>query len=145
MPANGAQFIKDNSVVTGFNKLVAGGTVTFSTTSATSSPNSTSSFYDNNNFSNITVTGATTVTGISNTDGSSTNTSVKTCTNNFFNNINAGTSAVTCINISYFHTGSHTISNNTITNINGQGAITGLSINASANAATSLSINSNLS
>lgn len=143
MPANGSQFIRDNSVVTAFNKLVAGGTVTFSTTSATASPNTSVAYYDNNNFSNITVTGATTVTGITNIDGSSSSTSVKTCTNNVFNNINAGSSSVTCINISYFQTGSHTISNNTITNINSQGAITGISINSSANAATSLSISSN--
>ncbi len=142
MPAGGSQTFNNNSIVTGYNKSGAGGTVTLFTTGA-SSPSSSTANYTNNNFSNITVTGATAITGLNSTDGLSTGASVKTVTGNTFNAWTGGTSTILGINISYFHTGAHSISTNTLTNITGQGTITGFSINASANAATSLTIGSN--
>ncbi len=143
MPTGGSTTINNNSIVTGFNKTGAGGTVTFATTGA-SSVNGSTATYNGNNFSNITVTGATGITGITSSDGLSSGTSTKTVTGNTFSSWTGGTSALTAINISYFHTGTHTVSSNTITNLGGQGAITGISINASANSATSLSISSNI-
>ncbi len=142
MPAGGATDVSQNEVVTGFTKTTAGGTVTFSTTGA-SSPSGTTATYTDNVFSNITVTGATAITGINSTDGT-TGTPVKTVTgNNFSNWTNGGASTLLGINISYFHTGAHTISSNTISNLNGQGTITGISLNNTLANATSLTVQSN--
>ena len=140
--ATGTQTINNNSIVTGFNKSAAGGTVTVTTTNG-SSVNGSICNITNNNFSNITVTGATSIIGINNTDGLSSGTTAKTITGNTFNNWTGGTSSILGINVSYFHTGNSTISTNTLTNISTQNAVTGISINALANSATSLTIGSN--
>jgi hypothetical protein len=142
MAATGTQTFNNNSIVTGFNKGGAGGTITITTTNG-SSVNGSICNITNNNFSNITVTGATTILGINNTDGLSTGTSVKTITGNTFNTWTGGISSITGMNISYFHTGTHSVSSNTLTNITGQGAITGITINSSASSATLLTIGSN--
>lgn len=143
MPAGGSTTINGNQVVTSFQKTTAGGTITFSTTGA-SSVNGSTAVYTNNVFSNISATGATAITGISSTDGLSSGTSTKTVTGNEFSNwTNGGASTLTGMSISYFHTGAHNISSNTISNLNGQSTITAMAINASANAATSLTISSN--
>ena len=126
MPATGVQTISGNSIVTAFNKTGAGGTVTISTSGA-SSPNGTSYVFTNNNFSGITVTGATTINGISNTDGSGTSPN-RTVTGNTFSNWTGGTSSITGMNFSYIGATS-SISNNTLSNITGQGAISGITIN----------------
>jgi hypothetical protein len=62
LPANGTKTINSNSIVTAFNKAGAGGTVTIYT-DAGSSTTGTTVQNNNNNFSNITLTGATTVAG----------------------------------------------------------------------------------
>ena len=129
IPDGGTTNINNNSIVTAFNKTGAGGSVIFSTTNSIST-NLTTSNYLNNNFSNITVTGATTLTGISNTDGGTG--SAKTITGNIFNNWTGGTNTLTPMNITYF-SGTSTVSNNTVTNITGQGAITGMNIGFTAN------------
>lgn len=109
-----------NSIVTAFNKTGAGGTLTFFTTNASSVAGT---FVNNlnNNFSNITVTGATTIAGWSNTDGG---TPTKAVSNNTFSNIVGGTSAITIININF---GINTASGNVISNVTGGGAVTGIS------------------
>ena len=56
--------------------------------------------YDNN-FSNITVTGATVITGFNNTDGSGSSCS-KTITGNTFNNWTGGTSTITGMTFGYW-------------------------------------------
>jgi hypothetical protein len=127
LPASGTQNINDNAIVTAFSKTGAGGTVILFTSNASSSTGSTIN-NNNNNFSNITVTGATTINGWSNTDGG---TPSKTIQGNTFNNWIGGTSAITVLNIGYTAAGS-IVSGNTINNITGQGAISGLVIGSSS-------------
>jgi len=136
-PASGTQAINNNSIVTAFNKTVAGGTVTLFTSTATS--NSTASIVNsNNNFSNITVTGATTIAGWVQTDAGSL---PKTINNNTFSNWTGGSSGITVISASGFG-GTSTLNTNTITSISGQGSVTGINLAAAGNA-TSLSVNGN--
>lgn len=141
LPANGTQTVTGNSIVTGFTKTAAGGTVTLFTSSA-SSPGTAVITHAANNFSNISVTGATTIAGWVNTDGSTAPHPQKTFTGNQFSNWTGGTNAVTAMNISYLGTNS-SVSGNTITNITGQGAITGLSIGSSGSA-TAATVNGNV-
>ena len=126
-PANGTQNINNNSIVTAFSKTGAGGTITLLTTNA-SSPAGTTVSNSNNNFSNITVTGATTIAGWVNTDGGA---PTKTIQNNTFSNWTGGTSSITAMSIGY-STYPSTVTGNTITNITGQGAVTGLIIGSSS-------------
>ncbi len=70
LSSTGVMNINGNSIVTGFNKSVAGGTVTFFSSNA-SSVNGAVCNMNNNILNNITLTGATGFTGISNTDGAS--------------------------------------------------------------------------
>ncbi len=130
VPATGIQSVSNNSIVTGFSKTGAGGTVTLATSSSSSGVGTTIN-HNNNNFSNITVTGATTIAGWSNTDGGAAN---KTFSGNTFSNWTGGTSAVTVMNINYGGNdggNGNVITGNTITNITGQGAITGISLGSS--------------
>jgi hypothetical protein len=125
MIINATHTISNNAIVTAFAKTGAGGTVT-GLTSGTSSVNGSNAIMTNNNFSNITVSGATAITGISNSDGAGTSPN-RTVTGNVFNNWTGGTSGIIGMTFTYIGANS-TISNNTITNISGQGAITGLTI-----------------
>ena len=121
LPTGGTQSVSGNSIVTEFNKTGAGGTVTVFTTNA-SSVAGTVVTNNNNNFSNITVTGATAITGWSNTDGGS---PTKTVSGNTFINWTGGTGAIIGMNVSF--SGAATVSNNIVGNITGGGAITGIS------------------
>lgn len=142
MPASGSTTINNNSIVTGFNKNQAGGTVTITTTNG-SSPNSASLTQTNNNFSNITVTGATGITGFNNTDGAGTSCS-KTITGNSFNNWTGGSSAISAMNFTYWGGATtNTLSNNTITNITGQGSITGVNIGSTFGSTNTLTFSNN--
>lgn len=140
LPANGSKSVNNNSIVTGFNKTGAGGTVSFMTTNG-SSPNAATCQYSGNIISNITVTGATTVTGISDTDGSSSS-PTKNYINNTVSNITGGTSTITAMTISYVG-GTTNISSNNFTNLTGQGTITGLTIGSTANLANPLTVSNN--
>jgi hypothetical protein len=119
-PANAICNVNGNSIVTGFNKTGAGGTVTLYTSNG-SSPATATEINTNNNFSNITVTGATTMNGWRSTDGGS---PTKTVSNNTFSNIVGGTSAITGLAVSF--SGSGVVSNNTVSNISSAGTITGI-------------------
>ncbi len=141
MPAGGTQSVSNNSIVTAFSKTGAGGTVTCMTTGA-SSPNGTTGTYTGNNFSNITVTGATGITGLSNSDGSGTS-PAKTITGNTLNNWTGGTSTLTGITVAYVGATTTSISSNTITNITGQSTITAINIGSSFNGGTPLNVSSN--
>lgn len=129
MPANGTETINNNSIVTSFAKSAAGGTVSLYTASNSSSPATATYTASGNNFSNITVTGATTIAGWLNAEGAGVS---KVITNNTFNNWTGGSSAITGISINYSGTNT-TVSNNTITNFNSGGAITGINIGSSNN------------
>lgn len=136
--ATGSQTIQANSIVTGFNKGGAGGTITFCTSSSSSTAGATI-LHRNNNFSNITVTGATTIAGWASSDGGTAN---KTYQNNTFSNITGGTSAVTIMSINFgggAGGNGNVIQSNTITNVTGQGAVTGISVGSSATVSSVLS------
>ncbi|MCB9341982.1 MAG: hypothetical protein H6577_27965 [Lewinellaceae bacterium] len=132
LSATGTETMSGNSIVTGFSKTGAGGTVTIRNTNASSATGSTMT-WSNNNFSNITLTGATTFSGLINTDGGA---PTKTITSNTINNLTGGTNAITGISSSFIGGTASSISSNTITNITGQGAITGITIGTSGSATT---------
>ncbi|HRH65906.1 MAG TPA: hypothetical protein PLU53_06385, partial [Bacteroidia bacterium] len=134
IPAGGTQTIQANSIVTGFNKGGAGGTVTFFTSGSSTVAATATILHRNNNFSNVTVTGATAITGWSNNDGLSSSLNNKTFQNNTFSNITGGTSAITIMSLNYGGTGGgsgNIVNGNTITNITGQGAVTGITYGSS--------------
>ena len=128
-PANAVCNVNNNSIVTAFNKTGAGGTVQFYYGSG-GSPTTATETNTGNNFSNITVTGATTIEGWQSTDGLTTSPygPGKTITNNTFTNITGGTSAITILTVGNSNDGNATnnVSGNTINNITGAGAITGI-------------------
>lgn len=130
--AGGTKNINSNSFVTSFAKN-AGGTVSFYSDNASSVAGSTINM-QNNNLSNVTLSGATasaTNAFFANTDGG---TPTKNITGNTFNNWTLGTSAFVFM-LANFNGNNTTISNNSFTNITGQGAITALSVGASGGVA----------
>lgn len=139
IPATGTSIISNNNIVTAYSKTGAGGTIFLTATNATSGNGSVNN-YLNNNFSNITATGATAITGFNNTDGGTGST--KTITGNILNNWTGGTSAINCMNFTYWN-GVSSLSNNLISNITGQSNVTGITLGSTANNATSISVSSN--
>ncbi|WP_293874224.1 GEVED domain-containing protein, partial [Flavobacterium sp.] len=130
VPATGTQTINSNSIVTAFNKTGAGGTITLCTSSASSAAGATIT-HNSNNFSNITVTGATTIAGWISTDGGTAN---KTYNGNTFNNWTGGSSSITAMSCSFGGGNGgngNVLSNNTITNITGTGSIIGINLGIS--------------
>lgn len=125
--ATGRQYIDGNSIVTAFNKTGAGGTITLGTSSASSTAGATIRI-QNNNFSNITVTGATTIAGWISTDGGTAN---KNYTNNTFTNWTGGSNSVTAMSVSSGGGAGgvgNAISSNTISNITAAANVTGINI-----------------
>ena len=140
-PANGTKEANSNAVVTAFNKTGAGGTVTFIRDNGFNVSGSVSNCL-NNNFSNVTLTGATAIDGLNFTDGATGTAPIRTVTGNVFKDWNIGTGYIKAMTFTYWN-GNSSLSNNTISNINGQGAVTGITIGASSNAATSIAIANN--
>jgi hypothetical protein len=118
--ATSTQTVTYNSIVTGFTKTGAGGTV-YCTYTNSASVASSSKIHAYNNFSNITLTGATILMSFQETDGGSPNKSIH---DNILSNVTGGTSAITGLNYNY---GTANIYSNTFTNIAGGGAITVMS------------------
>jgi hypothetical protein len=137
--STGTKNTNSNSIVTAFNKPGAGGTVTFIVDNGSSVTGAISNC-QSNNFSNGTLTGATAITGISYTDGGTAPT--RTVTGNTINNWTTGAATVNCMNFTYWN-GASSLSTNTVTNITGQAAITGLTIGASVNTANPANVSSN--
>ncbi len=135
--SNGTQKIDTNSIAGSFTKGTAGGTITFFTTAAVSPAGSVIN-HRNNNFSNVTATGATIITGWS---ASGAGNPTQTVTGNIFRNWTTGGAAITGMTINGFG-GTSTVSNNIITKITGQAAVTALNIGASGTA-SALTVNSN--
>ena len=133
----GSRNMNDNSIVTSFNKTGAGGTVEIYKDDSTSATGSVINS-NNNNFSNITVTGATTIAGWSNTDGGS---PTKTFNGNTFSNWIGGSSSMTGLVVNFLG-GVSSISNNIVSNWTGTGNMTGLSIGGNG-AATTLTVDNN--
>ena len=137
-PANGYKTINGNSIVTGFSKTAAGGTVTLYTDAGLSA-STTASQNNNNNFSNITVTGATAIAGWLNNDGSNASSSLtKIISGNTFSNWTGGTGSVIAmqVNTGVNSGASSTITSNTFSNITGGGNVTGITLGATGSQTT---------
>jgi hypothetical protein len=123
-----------------FRKIGAGGTVTlYLTTNAPSSVTTTTKTAQTNNFSNISLTGATTFNGWMDIEGATAGLT-KTITGNTFSNWTCGSGAVTALQVGYC-LGTSSVSTNSISNITGSGAITGISL--LSNNVVIASVNSN--
>lgn len=96
VPATGTQNVNYNSIVGTFSKTASGGTVTLFS-NLTSSAIGSIINNNNNNFSNITVTGTTVIAGWLNTDGGG---STKTIQSNVFSNWTGGAGAITAMSVS---------------------------------------------
>jgi hypothetical protein len=129
MPAGGTQVYNNNTITGGFNKTGAGSTVT-GYTSGSSSPTGSTHTSTGNNFSGITVTGATAITGWSTSDGLTSSSPTKTFSGNTFTNWTGGTSSVVGISFNYGNSNS-VVTNNVINNITSAGSITGISLGTS--------------
>lgn len=124
LPTGGSQQISNNSIVGTFTKA-AGGTVTLLSSSATCAAGTTIT-HSGNNFSNITVTGATIIAGWTMTDGGN---STRIVENNTFSNWTGGTSAITAMSVNNTGAGNAT-RNNVIYNITSGGSIIGITTGA---------------
>ncbi|MFC4262015.1 T9SS type A sorting domain-containing protein [Ferruginibacter yonginensis] len=131
--------VSGNSIVTGFNRLGASGSVLLVSDNG-SSVTGTVSNCTSNNFSNITVAGTTTITGLNYTDGGTA--PARTVSGNTLSNWTAVTGTLIGMNFTYWN-GNSSLSNNTVSNINGQGSITGINIGATANTANPVNISNN--
>ena len=121
LPASGARNVNNNAILTGFNKGGAGGTVTLYSNATTSAAGATSNM-NGNNFSNITITGATTMAGWVVTDaGASATVNIQ---NDTFANWSCGSVAVTAATLAL--TGTNSISANIINTISASAAVTGI-------------------
>ncbi|MEO5890247.1 MAG: hypothetical protein ABIQ31_08340 [Ferruginibacter sp.] len=138
--ASGSQNVNSNSIAGTFNKAGAGGTVTLFTSTATSLPGSVIN-NNNNNFSNITVTGATIIGGWINTDAGGSN---KTIQNNTFSSWTGGTSTITAMSVNITGTTNAT-TGNSINNIQSAGSITGIATAAGNDQIYSNTINTLIS
>ncbi len=130
VPATGTQTIDNNRIVTGFNKTLAG-EVNFVRSVGNSVAGATIN-WTNNNFSNVTVTGASSVTGLWEQDGVGAN---KNTSGNTISNITGGSSAITGILNDYGGSvgNGNIISNNVISNISSTGGAL-IGINSGGNA-----------
>ncbi|MBK8227825.1 MAG: hypothetical protein IPK70_11705 [Flavobacteriales bacterium] len=142
-PAGASSTCNDNAIVGGFAKTLGGGTVFCYDSFGISSNTGTETFI-NNNFSDGTVTGATTLRIVRVSDGSAT-APTRTCTNNTISNWVGGTGTITCLTSSFgLAANTNLVANNTISNISGGGTVIGLESTAGTqiirnNAVTGLS------
>ena len=131
LSATGSATINNNSIVTAFNKGGGSGTVfLYYTTYMPSSVTGSTKTESNNNFSNITLTGTTAMSGWADLEGAVGGGSTKTISGNNFSNWTLGSGAVTAIQTNYSGNGT-IISNDTIINISGSGAMQGINIGGS--------------
>lgn len=135
--ATGSFSLTNNSIIVGFARTGAGSTTIWSS-NASSVAGSTHAI-NANNFSNFTLTGASTFTGISDTDGPTGGGPTKTITGNTFNNISGTTNSISPLTVGF--STAATISGNTISNIAGGGAVTGLVLTSVNQNATQNTIN----
>jgi hypothetical protein len=128
--------VNGNSIITAFNKNIAGGTVTFYQDAGLSI---NGSFVNNlnNDFSNVTTIGSTIIAGWNNQDGGAGSNSTKIITGNLFSSITSGTGNINVLDVNGFGGSTSAVSNNSITSITtgGAGILTGLrlGVNSTAN------------
>ena len=128
LSATGTQNINSNAISGTFNKTTVGGTITLYSSNVTS-PAGAVINQNNNNFSAITVTGATALVGWAYTDAGS---PTYTAQNNVFNNWTGGTSAVTAMNVNITGNG-NSITGNQISNLSATAAVIGITSSAGSN------------
>jgi len=138
LPVSGTQTVSSNAIVGNYTKSGIGGTVTVFLSGAVSNASATITNNDNN-FSNISVSGNTILSGWNQRDSGLT---AKTINSNTFNNWSAGTGAVTGMELNGFGLTS-SVNTNTVTNFTGQGAINGINVRSTGNASL-FSITSNV-
>ncbi|QBZ97319.1 T9SS sorting signal type C domain-containing protein [Flavobacterium sangjuense] len=128
--SGGTENVNSNSIVTGFTKSVAGNGVWFYDC-GTNNPHIAAVInHNSNNFSNVTVTGATTITGWYNVGAAGTGTS-KTYQYNTFSNITGGSSTVIVMDIDK---GNNNIDTNTISNVSGGSTVIGINCGSNSGA-----------
>ncbi|MEJ7738951.1 MAG: hypothetical protein WKF97_16115 [Chitinophagaceae bacterium] len=127
VPATGNQVVDDNAIVGTFTRTgtATSGALTLFTSTATNATGSVIS-NSNNDFSNITVSGAATIAGWVNTDAGA---SLKTIQGNIFTQWTGGTGAITGLTVNITGTTNATVSN-LISNISSAGNITGINTGA---------------
>lgn len=129
LPAGGSATINSNYITTAFNKTGVGGIVTLYLSNSDSSSASTTKTARFNNFSNITLAGATNMNGWSDLEGKAVFTgggATKNISNNTFTNWACGTGTnVVAITMNKAGTGSR-IGSNIIKNISSTVGITGI-------------------
>ncbi len=121
VPSTGTQNVNNNSIAGSFSKTGTGGKVTLFTNTAICALGSLTN-NNNNNFSNITVTGSTVLDGWVSTD---TGYSAKIIQNNTFSNWIGGTGSVNAMNVNHTSTNA-VVTGNVINNISGGGTVTGI-------------------
>ena len=137
--STGTKNTNNNSIVTGFVRGGASGAVTLIEDTGASSNGSTSNC-QNNNFSNITLSGTTSIIGFELSGWRISPT--RTVAGNTLSNWTVGTGTVNCMNFTDWN-GTSSLSSNTITSIGGQSAITGITLGSIVNNATSITANAN--
>ena len=122
-PANSVKNVNNNQIVTGFTKTGAGGTILGFSDNGSDVATGTNNA-NNNNFSNITLSGAATFTGISSTNGGA---PIKNVIGNVINNVSGGTTGTFTGIAVNFDGGTTTVSGNTVSNLSNGGTIIGIS------------------
>ncbi len=140
LPAGGFLTANSNSIVTAFTKGAGGTVFLYYTTTAPSSLAGTIKSEQNNNFSNITLSGSAVMSGWSDLEGATGGGAVKTISGNTFSNWILGSGAANVIQTNYSGDGT-TVSNNTISNISGSGAIQAINIGGNNGGTESVSLN----
>jgi hypothetical protein len=129
LSAGAIENCSNNKIITAFSKPVAGGTVSIYLSTSTCLAGNTM-VHTGNDFSNISLTGATTMNGWSNIEGGASG-PTKTINTNIFKNWTCGTSPTLVI---YSNSGGNNtfITGNEIMNIAGDGDITAINIGAAS-------------
>jgi len=120
----------NNTITTGFAKTVAGGTVTLYYNFG--SPTTGTVTIDGNNFSNITLTGATAFNGI---EQRTTTTQIQVVTNNIISNVSTGNALLYGVYNGYGAAGS-TINGNQISGLSGGNIVYGIYVGTTAGTTT---------
>ncbi|CAN5399585.1 hypothetical protein BH10BAC5_BH10BAC5_07440 [soil metagenome] len=127
MTASGFLVVYNNSIVTAYNKSVAGAFTGFTNGGGASSVLGSKIWSRFNNFSNITLTGISAAILWSDADGPGAgNGPAKSITNNTFNAVTVG-GVAQITGISWSFSGGDSISNNTLTNLTSNGIILAIS------------------
>ncbi len=127
VPAGGTQTVSNNKIVGTFNKAQAGGQVIGFSNAGFGNATANLS-QSNNNFSNVTVTGATSGFCITTSDSAP-----RTIQNNTCNNWVGGSGGLTGIRLQGINGGAgSTVSSNTITNFSSAGSLIGIQADGSS-------------